>query len=95
MVAKWQKCWACEGSGIQSSLLYLIPFWPRMVCRRCNGSGCGGISLDELHRVHYEAAAVLRRCTNGEQHFHDCLIGKDAEGIRESLVKLEEAYRWD
>lgn len=84
-----ERCWTCEGSGIQPSILYLIPFWPKMTCRRCKGTGVFGMT-DQTRAV---SSAVLRSSLINaiDEAIHQVKDLKTAFAARGQLKQLDAA----
>ena len=87
------RCFGCEGTGTRPSALYLIPFWPTMLCKRCNGSGIEGVDPYWSARVYEQSVRLLRKAMIGDQNFVQCLQGDDAAVIRLALMDLEDAVK--
>lgn len=90
-----ERCGKCEGSGIRPSSLYLIPFWPTMLCGDCKGSGIVGVIPFHAATVYGKAVKVLQRAMHGDQHFRRFLMDEssDAASFRLALMDLQVALK--
>jgi len=93
MIPSCERCQTCEGSAIQPSVLYLIPFWPKMACKRCHGTGAKDVSREELLSVYFAARQVLRASARGDCYFIEPLSGGNCRELRASLNTLRDAFR--
>lgn len=85
-----QCCWTCEGSGIRPSMLYLIPFWPVMTCKRCEGTGIHGVTHNEAQTVYLAAAIVVRMSHDELLRFIPSLRTEEASGLKQAIQDLKD-----